>query len=266
MTTEPAYETLLFERRDAVAVITLNRPPANALNPQMAADLARAAVVCIADRSIRAVVLTGAGDKLFCGGGDLRSFAAAGENAGALVLEMTKNLHSAVSRFARMDPPVLVALNGSAGGGGMSMALAGDLMFAADHAKLTMAYTRAGLSPDGSSTWFLARLVGLRRAAELTLLNRSLTAEEALDWGLVNRVLPAIDLMPTVLETAAQLAAGPTGAFGRAKRLLLDGMTQALDTQMEQESLGIAASLSSPDGREGVQAFLEKRRPEFAGG
>ena len=260
------FETLLFERRGAVAVVTLDRPDAaNALNPQMAADLADAAVACDADDSIRAVVLTGAGDKLFCGGGDLRSFAEAGDGARAMVLEMTKNLHSAVSRFARLDAPVLVALNGTAGGGGMSLALAGDLMFAAENAKLTMAYTRAGLSPDGSSTYFLARIVGLRRAAELALLNRVLSAQEALEWGLVNRVLPANELMPAALETAERLAAGPTRAFGTAKRLLLDGFAQSLDTQMEYESRGIADCLSSADGREGVRAFLDKRKPAFEG-
>ena len=260
------FETLLFERRGAVAVVTLDRPDAaNALNPQMAADLADAAVACDADDSIRAVVLTGAGDKLFCGGGDLRSFAEAGDGARAMVLEMTKNLHSAVSRFARLDAPVLVALNGTAGGGGMSLALAGDLMFAAESAKLTMAYTRAGLSPDGSSTYFLARIVGLRRAAELALLNRVLSAQEALEWGLVNRVLPADELMPAALETAERLAAGPTRAFGTAKRLLLDGFAQSLDTQMEYESRGIADCLSSADGREGVRAFLDKRKPAFKG-
>ena len=260
------FETLLFERRGAVAVVTLDRPDAaNALNPQMAADLADAAVACDADDSIRAVVLTGAGDKLFCGGGDLRSFAEAGDGARAMVLEMTKNLHSAVSRFARLDAPVLVALNGTAGGGGMSLALAGDLMFAAESAKLTMAYTRAGLSPDGSSTYFLARIVGLRRAAELALLNRVLSAQEALEWGLVNRVLPANELMPAALETAERLAAGPTRAFGTAKRLLLDGFAQSLDTQMEYESRGIADCLSSADGREGVRAFLDKRKPAFKG-
>lgn len=260
------FETLSFERRGAVAVVTLDRPDAaNALNPAMAADLADAAVACDADRSIRAVVLTGAGEKLFCGGGDLREFAAAGDGARAMVLEMTKNLHSAVSRFARLDAPMIVALNGTAGGGGMSVALAGDLLFAAEHAKLTMAYTRAGLSPDGSSTYFLARIVGLRRAAELTLLNRVLSANEAMEWGLVNRVLPAADLMPAALETAERLAAGPTRAFGIAKRLLLDGFAQSLDTQMEYESRGIADSLSSADGREGVRAFLAKRKPEFSG-
>lgn len=260
------FETLLFERRGAVATITLNRPQAaNALNPAMAADLADAAVACDADRTIRAVVLTGAGDRLFCGGGDLMAFAAAGDGARALVLEMTKNLHSAVSRFARLDAPVLVALNGTAGGGGMSIALAGDLLFAADHAKLTMAYTRAGLSPDGSSTYFLARIVGLRRAAELTLLNRVLSAEEAREWGLVNRVLPAADLLPEALDTAARLAAGPTRAFGIAKRLLVDGLAQSLDTQMEYESRGIAERVASADGREGIEAFLEKREPSFTG-
>ncbi len=260
------FETLSFERRGAVAVVTLDRPrAANALSPTMAAELAAAAVACDADRTIRAVVLTGAGDKLFCGGGDLQSFAAA-DDVRATVMDMTKNLHSAVSRFARLDAPVLVALNGTAGGGGMSLALAGDLLFAAEHAKLTMAYTRAGLSPDGSSTYFLARIVGLRRAAELTLLNRVLSAEEAREWGLVNRVLPAAELMPAALETAERLAAGPTRAFGIAKRLLVDGFAQSLDTQMEFESRGIADSLSSPDGREGVQAFLEKRKPAFGGG
>jgi 2-(1,2-epoxy-1,2-dihydrophenyl)acetyl-CoA isomerase len=140
-----------------------------------------------------------------------------------------------------------------------------DLVLAAASASFTMAYTRAGLSPDGSSTFYLARLVGLRRAYEMALTNRVLSATEALEWGLINRVVPDADLMKEVDALAAQIASGPTAAFGVTKRLLLDGSAETLETQMERESRGIASMLGHPDGQEGVKAFLAKRKPAFRG-
>jgi 2-(1,2-epoxy-1,2-dihydrophenyl)acetyl-CoA isomerase len=257
-------KTLLFEKRDGVARVTLNRPDAaNALDRTMARELMDVAIDCDTDPGVRCVVITGSGSRMFCAGGDLRAFVAAAEQGPALVKDMTTNLHAAVSRFARMDAPVIAAVNGTAAGGGFSLMCGCDLVLAAASASFTMAYTRAGLSPDGSSTFYLARLVGLRRAYEMALTNRVLSAAEALEWGLINRVVPDADLAKEVDALAAQLAAGPTMAFGVTKRLLLDGSAESLETQMERESRGIASMLGHRDGQEGVQAFLGKRKPSF---
>ena len=145
------------------------------------------------------------------------------------------------------------------------MACACDLVLAAESARFTMAYTRAGLTPDGSSTWYLPRRVGLGRALELTLTNRMLSAREALDWGIVSRVVADDDFAAGVDALAAELAAGPTGTFGEAKRLLWGGWNESLETQMAHESATIAARAATSDAREGIAAFLEKRSPRFTG-
>ena len=139
-----------------------------------------------------------------------------------------------------------------------------DLALAAESARFTMAYTRAGLTPDGSSTYFLPQLVGRRRTLELMLTNRLLSAEEACEWGIVNQVVPDAALADTAAKIAAQLASGPTGAFGVTKRLVLDSASQSLETQLELEARGISAAAGTPNGREGIAAFLAKRPPTFS--
>lgn len=260
-----AYETLLFEMRDAVAYVTLHRPDAlNALNNSMAHDLLDVMLVCDHDPAIRAVVLTGTG-KAFCAGGDLRSFAAADERIGMHVKEVTTFLHGAISLMARMNAPVIASINGVATGAGMSLACACDIVLAAESARFTMAYTRAGLTPDGSSTYYLPRRVGLGRALELTLTNRTLSAREAEEWGIVSRVVPDGELAAETEKLARELATGPTASFGAAKRLLWTGWNESLETQMARESETIAAATRSADAQEGIRAFLEKRPPKFQG-
>jgi len=257
------YGTILFDLTDGVAEITLNRPEAaNALTLEMATDLEHAALRCDADATVRAVIVTGAG-RFFFAGGDLKDFAAQGDHMPRYLKQAASTFHLAISRFNRMDAPVIMAVNGMAAGAGFSFALSGDLCLAAESARFTMAYTRAGLTPDGSSSYFLPRTVGLRRAKELTLTNRMLTAREALDWGIVNRVLPDAELMPAARTLAAELAQGPTLAFGATKRLLDDGLNSTLETAMEDESHAIAAMAKTADGREGIQAFIQKRAPAF---
>jgi 2-(1,2-epoxy-1,2-dihydrophenyl)acetyl-CoA isomerase len=257
------YRTLGFELKDHVARITLNRPDAgNALDGEMGRELMHAAIRCSEDRAVRAVLLGGAG-RMFCVGGDLKSFAAQGDRLSAHLKELAGMLHMAISRFVRMDAPLIVAVNGAAGGGGMSFVLAADLVLAAESAKFTMAYTRAGLSPDGGSTYFLPRMVGVRRALELALTNRVLTAREAQDWGLITRVVGDAALAAESQALAAQLAAGATRAFGAAKRLLHHSFAESLETQMELEAQAIAEQARGADAREGIAAFIAKRAPRF---
>jgi len=259
------YENLRFEQAEGVATITLDRPDAaNAIDLGLGRELMHAAIRCDEDPGVRAVLLTGAG-RMFCAGGDLKSFAARGDDVPALLKELTVYLHAATSRFARMEAPLLVAVNGTAAGAGFSLAVAGDLVWIAESAKLTMAYTAAGLSPDGSSSYFLPRLIGLRRTQELMLTNRRLSAAEALDWGLVSRVLPDAELLEAARALARDLASGPTRAFGVVKKLLATSFHESLETQMELESRGIAEMAGTADGREGIAAFLAKREAKFRG-
>ena len=260
-----SYETILFEADSGVATVTLNRPEAaNGMNAALIKELSDASIRCDEDRAIRAVVITGAG-RFFSAGGDVKSFAAAGDDVGVLIKELTMYLHAAIARFAKMDAPVIAAVNGVAAGAGFSLAAACDLAVAAKSAMFLSAYTAAGLTPDGSSTYFLPRLVGMRRATELMLTNRRLSADEALEWGLINEVVADDEAVARAHEIAAELATGPTATYGAVKRLLQASASSALETQMEFEARTIAGSARSSDGREGITAFNEKRPPEYTG-
>jgi 2-(1,2-epoxy-1,2-dihydrophenyl)acetyl-CoA isomerase len=260
-----SYETILFDVQDRVGRLTLNRPESgNAMNAAMMRELCDVAIRCDEDPEVRAVVVAGAG-KMFCAGGDLQSFAGEGDALPAYLKEITNNLHGALSRFSRMDAPVVSAVKGAAAGAGFSLACAADMVIAAESARFTVAYTAVGLTPDGSCTFFLPRLVGLRRAQELMLTRRVLAAEEALEWNLISRVVADDELESASLETAAQLAAGPTRAFGGVKRLLLSSAGDHLESQMELEARSIADAARSADGKEGIAAFLAKRKADFTG-
>jgi 2-(1,2-epoxy-1,2-dihydrophenyl)acetyl-CoA isomerase len=182
---------------------------------------------------------------------------------GALIREITGYLHLAIARFAWMRAPLIAAVNGMAAGGGFSLAMACDLVVASESARFTSVYTQIGFTPDGSSTYFLPRLIGRRRAMELFLTNRVLSAREAFDWGLVNRVVPPAELVTEARSLALRLAQGPASAHAGIKKLLLLSDTNSLESQMEQETREIAAASATPDGREGVKAFIEKRKPRF---
>jgi 2-(1,2-epoxy-1,2-dihydrophenyl)acetyl-CoA isomerase len=259
------YQALLYEVKDAIATITLNRPAAyNALDLTLARELFEAAVLADEDRVVRCVVVTGAG-KAFCAGGDVKAFHEAGDRVGVLVKHLTTYLHGAVSRLARTQKPVIMAINGVAAGGGLSLALSGDLVLATESAKFTMAYSKIAASPDGSSTYFLPRLIGLRRTLELHFTNRVLSARDALDWGLINRVHPDAEFAAGVAALARELADGPTAAFGRAKLLVHQSTQESLETQMELEAQAIAASGATDDFRNGVAAFAIKQAARFVG-
>jgi 2-(1,2-epoxy-1,2-dihydrophenyl)acetyl-CoA isomerase len=179
--------------------------------------------------------------------------------------DVTRHLHAGVAGLAALDAPVVAAVQGPAAGAGLGLVAAADLVIAAQSATFVMAYTAVGLSPDGSSSWFLPRAVGLRRALDLTLTNRVLSAEEALDWGLITRVVPDDALAAEAEALAGKLRDGPTTAFGAAARLLRSAWSRPLEPHLEAEALALVAQASGTDGREGISAFVERRPPHFVG-
>ncbi len=264
MSTEShAYETLLFEQDGPVARITLNRPDAaNGMNDVMTRELADAATRCEAP-GVKVVVLTGAG-RFFCAGGDLKAMANSPLGPGPFVKGIADDLHRAMSKFARMDAVLITAVNGTAAGAGFSLAASGDLVVASASASFTMAYTRAGLSPDGAASYTLPRLIGVRRTGDLMLTNRKLTAAEAEQWGLVNYVVADDEFTARVDALANEIASGAAGSAAAVKTLLLTTFDNDIETQMDLEARLISANADSADGREGIEAFLNKRAPKYA--
>jgi 2-(1,2-epoxy-1,2-dihydrophenyl)acetyl-CoA isomerase len=256
------YQTIEFEQAGAITRITLNRPDAaNGMNDTMTRELADAARRCDTEAT-KVVVLTGSG-RFFCAGGDLKSFASA-PSRGRYIKGVADDLHRAISTFARMDAVLVVAVNGVAAGAGFSIAVTGDVVLAAESASFTMAYTRAGLSPDGSSSYYLPRLVGIRKTQELMLTNRTLSAQDALQWGLVTEVVADAELHARTDQVVDQIAATSRESNGAVKALLLATFKNGIEEQMELEGRLIAERADSADGREGVDAFLAKRKAEFA--
>ncbi|MGO4888175.1 enoyl-CoA hydratase/isomerase family protein [Anaerobacillus sp. MEB173] len=254
---------VLLEVKNYVGIITLNRPEAgNALDLQMAKELMDVAIHCSENDNIRAVMITGASNK-FSVGGDLKSFASEGEEIGSHLKAVTSYLHQAISYFARMNKPVIGVVNGVAAGAGMSLACACDLVYASDQAKFVMAYNKIGLTPDGSGSYFLPRLVGIRRALELMYTNKLLDANEAKEWGIVNQVIEDEQLAAVATEVCESLAQGPMNAFGATKKLFSHSLQESLESQMAMETDYLAERATSPEGKEGISAFLEKRQANF---
>ena len=199
--------SLLMERDGSVARLTLNRPAAaNSINVALARALMEASIVCDEDDSIRCVLLTATG-RMFCAGGDVTDFANAGEDVPKLLKEITSYLHAAIAHFARMNKPLVTAVNGPAAGAGFSLAMLGDLVLASRSAHFTLAYTAIGLSPDGGATWLLPRLVGLRRAQEMALTNRRLSADDAAAAGLITRAVDDASLLGGAIALGHPLGA-----------------------------------------------------------
>ncbi len=256
------FETLTFAQSGPITSIVLDRPDAaNGMNDTLTRELAEAAARCDTDAT-KVVSLTGAG-RFFCAGGDLKAMGASAD-PGAYVKGLADDLHRAMSIFARMDAVLITAVNGVAAGAGFPLGVSGDLVLAAESASFTMAYTKAGLSPDGGSSYLLPRLVGLRRTQELMITNRVLSAAEALEWGLVTAVVPDADLPGRLEELAARTASGARGSNSAVKKLLLTTYAARLEDQLAEEARLISGRANSADGKEGVGAFLGKRKPEFA--
>ena len=244
-----------------IVEITLDRPDAaNAIDMQVARELSDVARRCESDATVRAVILTGAGARFFSAGGDVRSFATAGDALPALLRELTLYLHAAMSGFARMNAPLVTAVNGVAAGAGLSLAAASDICIAASSARFRSAYTSIGLSPDGSSTFWLPRLVGMRRAQEMFLTNVTLDAERALAWGLVTEVVPDAELLPRARAVAASFAGMSTEALGASRRLLLATFAADHAEQLENEARSIVALARTESARSAITSFASRGR------
>lgn len=243
-----------------IATITLDRPASgNAINLALARALMRAMQSCERDKDVGVVVIRGRG-RLFCTGGDLVEIRGQGDGAAAYVRELLSYLHEALNLIATIPAPVVAAVNGTAAGAGLALAAACDLTVALDSAKFVMAYTKVGLTPDGSSTWFLPRIIGLKRSLELALSNRAVSAAEARDWGLVNDVLDDKEFEPHVAALASRLASGATNAFGQAKRLLRTSHRETLSAQMEAEADALCAALLGTEAKLGLDRFVADRQ------
>lgn len=262
-----SFETVQFEMRDAVAIITMNRPDAlNALSLQLTEDL-REAINKAIQAKARAVVLTGAG-RAFCSGGDLREMQSMWQKEGrieAFLEEPLKALHDVILLIRETPIPFVAAVQGVCAGAGTNFALACDIIVAAENATFNEAFVRIGLSPDCGGSFFLPRAVGEKLAAELFMTGGTLTAEKALQIGMINRVVGAENLRDEAMQMAQKLALAPTASIGRIKRMLNASFLNDLSQQLELEHQSQIESGKSNDFKEGVQAFFEKRSPNFTG-
>lgn len=250
---------------DGVAHIRLTRPEgANAMNSDFAVDLREVMIAASFDDAVKAVSVTAEG-KVFSAGGDLKYMDTLGAALPPAAAQLVTDYHAATYRMNRMPKPVVAGVRGAAGGAGLSFMCAMDLVIAGESAKFTMGYTKAAMTPDGTSSYFLARHIGLRRAMELTLTNRVLSAREALEWGLVNEVVADDEVDAAVADLASRFAAGPARSLGVAKRLIYEGFESELEVAGEREAHAITATMATPDGIEGISAFAARREPNYRG-
>lgn len=256
--------SILLTVEAGVAVLTLNRPDVlNAFDAAMAETFLARIEEVAARRDVRAILLKGAG-RGFCAGGDVSQFTAGGDPEAAIEAIITP-LHAGLKRLDELPQPAIACLHGAVAGAGFSLALACDLAIAAENAKFTLAYARIGATPDGSGTYHLPRIVGMKKAKELALLAETIDAGEALRLGLINRTVPAECLDAEAMALARKLAAGPTQAYGRIKALLGASLSNTLSAQLDAERDAFHASTRTADFSEGVSAFLEKRPTRFTG-
>jgi 2-(1,2-epoxy-1,2-dihydrophenyl)acetyl-CoA isomerase len=236
----------------------------NTIDATVAAALGAAAEQAAGDDAVRAMVITGEG-RAFCAGGDVVGFHNSMDNVTDHVDGIIGHLHGAIARIHALPFPVIAGVNGVAAGAGLSLMLATDLAVATASAVFVMGYSGIGATPDGSSTFFLPRIIGTRRAMELALTNRPLKAAEALEWGLLNKVLPDDEYAAGLAAYAEKLAAGPTRAFAAARRLIRESHHTTLAVQLDNEHAAFKANTANEDFSEGVAAFAEKRKPAFKG-
>lgn len=254
---------ILTKRQGSILEINLNRPEAyNALDLDMMVMLSDALAGAATDESVRGVLLTGKG-KAFCAGGDLKWISQQAGDAGSTLHRLAPQFHIAITEIRRMAKPVVAAVNGIAAGGGFSLALACDFRVMAESAVLRQGYTSNGLSIDGGGTFSLPRLVGLARALEIAAFDQPIPSSRALEWGLVTKVAADDEVRKDAFAMLDGLAGSSLHSFAWSKRLLLESFNNTLETQLELERQGISDCAGHPNGREGIRAFLEKRRPVF---
>jgi 2-(1,2-epoxy-1,2-dihydrophenyl)acetyl-CoA isomerase len=266
------YETIEISTEGGVAEIVLNRPERlNAWNEQLGNELREAILSDASDPSVRAVLITGAG-RGFSSGADLKDMlerAASGETSGETPPNvgdlLRERYHPIIKGIRELPKPVVAAVNGPAVGIGCSLALACDLILAAESAIFGLAFVNIGLAPDGGSTFLVPAAVGKARALEMALLGDPLPASRALEWGLINRVLPDGELMDEARDLTSRLANGPTRSYAQSKRALNNSVLKIMDEQLDLEAEIQAGLAQSEDFGEGVRAFVEKRDPRFQG-
>ncbi|PTR05820.1 MULTISPECIES: enoyl-CoA hydratase/isomerase family protein [unclassified Novosphingobium] len=257
-------ELVKLKVENGLARISLARPESgNAMSRDFIESLVHACETVMADSSVRAVLLNAEG-KNFCVGGDINAFAEQGA-PGAFIEHLAERLHQGMKCLASINAPVVVAVRGAAAGAGFSLAAAGDIVLAGEGASFTLAYPGIGLTSDGGATWSLPRLIGLRRTQELAYLNRRLSAADALEWGLVTRVVADDVVEAEALQIAERLAQGPTRAFGGIKHLLSQSFSASYEDHLDVEAKAIGSAMDTVDAQSAVQAFLARQKPKFTG-
>lgn len=258
-----SYETILFEVKEGIACLTLNRPDVfNAFNEQLSSDVNDALKKVSKDKSIRVLVISGAG-KAFCSGQDLKAIA--GSKNRSLSESLYKRYNPMIKAIRNLPIPVICKLNGVAAGAGCSLALSCDMIIASENASLIEVFVNVGLVLDSGSSYFLPRLLGSARAFELAALGSKVTAQQAAEWGMINRVVKSEELEDEVGRLASHFASAPTKAIGLMKKMLQKSYTSDLDTMLEYEAYCQEIAGRSDDYKEGVAAFNEKRKPAFKG-
>ena len=259
------YENVILEKKESIATLTLNRPERlNAINERMIEELESAMTRIYQDGDVRVFVITGAG-RAFCSGADVGDMAKAAAGATMDIRHWTQKAHRIILGITDLEKPVVAKVNGVAVGIGCSLALSADMIIASDTAQFSLIFSQIGLIPDGGSLFHLPRLVGLSKAKELIFTARRVDANEAERIGLINKAVSADKLDDEVDRLSRQLAEGPTAAFGMAKKIMNKGLTMDLGSVLECEASGQALAGTTEDAREGVMAFLEKRKPKFKG-
>ncbi len=254
---------ILTQQHGPILEIALNRPEAfNAFSLDMMVMLGDALAGAATDESVKGVLLTGKG-KAFCSGGDLKWISQQAGDAGSTLHRLAPQFHIAITEIRRMPKPVVAAVNGIAAGGGFSLALACDFRVMAESAVLRQGYTSSGLSIDGGGTFALPRLVGLARALEIAAFDQPISASQALEWGLATKVVPDSEVQKEALSILEGLSRTALHSFAWSKKLFLESFTNTLETQLELERQGISDCARHPDGKEGIKAFVEKRKPVF---
>lgn len=256
-------KSVKLKQMDGVGVVTLNRPKAyNALNLEILQLFGSILVKLALDREVAGVVITGEG-KAFCAGGDLRYVKNCGKNYDAAFHEMVAGFHMAVIEIFHMPKPVVAAINGMAVGGGFSLALACDFRIMETSTILKQGYTSSGLSIDGGGTFILPRLVGSARALEIATFDQPISSENAKLWGLVTEVVEDGESVKRAIQMVEEMKKRSSSSFAASKRLICDSFNTALEAQLEKERELLSWCGGQPNGREGIAAFLEKRKPIF---